>query len=154
MYKKVGFVALAAGMLLSALPLAAHHAFAAEFDTNKPVKLRGTIAKIDMVNPHACIYVDVKNADGTTTQWMVEGGSPNALVRHGFTKSSLPKGTEIIFEGYQAKDGSFRANGRDIMLPDGNLPGLVRAREPAGGRQKIGVNPCTPSIAQRSSLFR
>jgi hypothetical protein len=119
MNKKLGFLMVAAGMLFSTLPLRAHHAFAAEFDTNKPVKLRGTVAKVDMVNPHSWIYVDVKNPDGTSTQWMVEGGSPNALVRHGFTKNSLPKGTEIIFEGFQAKDGSFRANGRDIMLPDG-----------------------------------
>lgn len=119
MHKKLGFVVVAAGMLASALPALAHHAFTAEFDSNKPVKLRGTVAKVDFVNPHSWIYVDVKNQDGTTTQWMVEGGSPNALVRHGFTKNSLPKGTEVIFEGFQAKDGSNRANGRDIMLPDG-----------------------------------
>ena len=118
MNKKFGFM-VAAAVLISALPLAAHHAFTAEFDSNKPVKLRGTVAKVDMVNPHSWIYIDVKNQDGTTTQWMVEGGSPNALVRHGFTKNSLPKGTEVIFEGFQAKDGSNRANGRDIQLADG-----------------------------------
>jgi len=118
MNKKFGLVVVA-GTLLSALPLSAHHAFTAEFDSNKPVKLRGTVVKVDMVNPHSWIYIDVKNNDGTTTQWMVEGGSPNALVRHGFTKSSLPKGTEVIFEGFQAKDGSNRANGRDITFPDG-----------------------------------
>ncbi|HTA45648.1 MAG TPA: DUF6152 family protein [Bryobacteraceae bacterium] len=118
MNKKFGFM-VAAAVLISALPLSAHHAFTAEFDSNKPVKLRGTVAKVDMVNPHSWIYIDVKNQDGTTTQWMVEGGSPNALVRHGFTKNSLPKGTEVIFEGFQAKDGSNRANGRDIQLADG-----------------------------------
>jgi hypothetical protein len=107
------------GMLLSFEPLSAHHAFTAEFDTTKPVKLRGTVVRVDMVNPHSWVYIDVKNPDGTTTQWMVEGGSPNALVRHGFTKNSLPKGTEVIFEGFQAKDGSNRANGRDITFPDG-----------------------------------
>jgi hypothetical protein len=119
MQQRLDFIAAAVGLLLGVVPVAAHHAFAAEFDSNKPVKLQGTVVKVDMVNPHSWIYVDVKNPDGTTTQWMVEGGSPNALVRHGFTKNTLPKGTEVIFEGFQAKDGSFRVNGRDITLPGG-----------------------------------
>jgi hypothetical protein len=119
MNKRFDFIAAAAGLLLAAVPVAAHHAFAAEFDSNKPVKLQGTVAKVEMVNPHSWIYIDVKNPDGTTTQWMVEGGSPNALVRHGFTKHTLPKGTEVIFSGFQAKDGAHRANGRDITLPNG-----------------------------------
>jgi Family of unknown function (DUF6152) len=119
MNKRLGFIAAMAGLLLAAVPAAAHHAFAAEFDSNKPVKLQGTVAKVEMVNPHSWIYIDVKNPDGTTTQWMVEGGSPNALVRHGFTKHTLPKGTEVIFSGFQAKDGAHRANGRDITLPNG-----------------------------------
>jgi hypothetical protein len=118
MNKRLVFISAAAG-LLAALPVAAHHAFAAEFDSNRPVKLQGTVAKVEMVNPHSWIYIDVKNLDGTTSQWMVEGGSPNALVRRGFTKNTLPKGTEVIFEGFQAKDGAFRANGRDITLPGG-----------------------------------
>ena len=119
MAKIPGWAAAAAAILISMLPLPAHHAFTAEFDTKKPVKLRGTIAKIEMVNPHSWIYIDVKNEDGTTSQWMLEAGSPNVLVRRGFTKSALPKGTEVIFEGFQAKDGSNRANGRDITFPDG-----------------------------------
>jgi Family of unknown function (DUF6152) len=120
MRKQLGFIAIVAGLCLAlVVPIAAHHAFAAEFDSNKPVKLQGTVAKVEMVNPHSWIYIDVKNPDGTTSQWMVEGGSPNALVRRGFTKDTLPKGTEVIFEGFQAKDGAFRANGRDITLPGG-----------------------------------
>ncbi len=119
MARITGFVAAAAGILISTLPLPAHHAFTAEFDSKKPVKLRGTIAKIEMVNPHSWIYIDVKNDDGTTSQWMLEAGSPNVLVRRGFSKSAIPKGTEVIFEGFQAKDGSNRANGRDITFPDG-----------------------------------
>src|SRR5580704_14598414 len=114
-----GLAAAAAGILISMAPVLAHHAFTAEFDTKKPVKLRGTIAKIELVNPHSWIYIDVKNEDGTTAQWMLEAGSPNVLVRRGFSKSALPKGTEVIFEGFQAKDGSNRANGRDITFPDG-----------------------------------
>lgn len=119
MAKTLGLAAAAIGLLISALPVRAHHAFSAEFDSKKPVKLRGIVAKIEMVNPHCWIYVDVKNEDGTTTQWMLEAGSPNVLIRRGFTKVSLPKGTEVIFEGFQAKDGSSRANGRDITFPDG-----------------------------------
>jgi hypothetical protein len=114
-----GLAAAAIGILISTVQLPAHHAFTAEFDTKRPVKLRGTIAKIELVNPHSWIYIDVKNEDGTTAQWMLEAGSPNVLVRRGFSKTALPKGTEVIFEGFQAKDGSNRANGRDITFPDG-----------------------------------
>jgi hypothetical protein len=119
MAKMNGLAFAAAGVLISTVSLLAHHAFTAEFDTKKPVKLRGTIAKIEMVNPHSWIYIDVKNDDGTTSQWMLEAGSPNVLVRRGFSKAAIPKGTEVIFEGFQAKDGSNRANGRDITFPDG-----------------------------------
>jgi hypothetical protein len=111
--------AAAVGILIPTVSMLAHHAFTAEFDTKKPVKLRGTIAKIEMVNPHSWIYIDVKNDDGSTSQWMLEAGSPNVLVRRGFSKAAIPKGTEVIFEGFQAKDGSNRANGRDITFPDG-----------------------------------
>ena len=108
-----------AGLLIAAAPVWAHHAFAAEFDAQKPVKLRGTVAKVEFINPHSWIHMDVKDADGKVTRWMVEGGSPNALFRRGVTKDALPLGTEISVDGYQAKDGSNRANGRDITFADG-----------------------------------
>jgi hypothetical protein len=106
-------------LLVAAAPVWAHHAFAAEFDAQKPVKLRGTVVKVEFINPHSWIHMDVKDADGKVSRWMVEGGSPNALFRRGVNKDALPQGTEIMVDGYQAKDGSNRANGRDITLADG-----------------------------------
>src|SRR5499433_3075486 len=100
-------------------PAIAHHAFAAEFDATKPVKFKGTVTKMLWVNPHAWIYVDVKKDDGSVEEWMIEAGTPNTLLRRGFTKESLVAGTEVLVDGYQSKDGSLRANGRDITLPNG-----------------------------------
>ena len=117
--KKLALVVAGAGLLLAAVPMWAHHAFAAEFDAKKPVKLEGTVTKMEWINPHAWIHIDVKNTDGTTTSWMVEGGTPNTLLRRGFTKDSLQAGTVVVVDGYQAKDGSNRANGRDITFADG-----------------------------------
>jgi hypothetical protein len=108
-----------AGLFLNAAPVFAHHAFAAEFDAKRPVKLRGTVTKMEWINPHAWIHVDVKDADGKVTSWMIEAGTPNTLFRRGFTKESLAVGTEILVDGYQSKDGSNRANGRDVTFPDG-----------------------------------
>ena len=102
-----------------AVPVIAHHSFAAEFDAKRPVKMTGTVVKMEWINPHSWIHIDVKKADGKTERWMVEGGAPNALLRRGWNKNSLPEGTEIVVEGFQAKDGSTRANGRDITFPDG-----------------------------------
>jgi hypothetical protein len=119
MRKKLAMSLGIAGLLLAATPMWAHHAFAAEFDAQKPVKLRGTVVKVEFINPHSWIHMDVKDADGKVTRWMVEGGSPNALFRRGVTQDALPQGTEISVDGYQAKDGSNRANGRDITLADG-----------------------------------
>jgi hypothetical protein len=106
-------------LFAAVLPSFAHHAFTAEFDAKKPLKLRGNVVKVELINPHSWIHIDVKNPDGTTTRWMIEGGTPNTLLRRGFTKNSLPAGTEILVDGYQAKDGSNRANGRDLTFPDG-----------------------------------
>ena len=105
--------------MLAGRLVSAHHAFAAEFDSKRPVKFKGVVTKMQWVNPHAWIYVDVKKPDGTTEEWMVEAGTPNTLLRRGFTKQSLLPGTEIVVDGYQSKDGSLRANGRDVTLPNG-----------------------------------
>jgi|SRR5579871_5861823 len=119
MRSKIAMLLAGAGLLLAAAPVWAHHAFAAEFDAKKPVKLRGTITRVEWINPHSWIHINAKNADGSSQEWMIEGGTPNTLFRRGITKDSLPVGTEIVVDGYQAKDGSFRANGRDITFPDG-----------------------------------
>ena len=106
-------------IVIAAMPVRAHHAFSAEFDAKRPLKLQGTIAKMEWINPHTWIHLDVKRPNGKVERWMIEGGPPNALYRRGFTKNSLPVGVEIIVEGFQAKDGSMRGNGRDITFPNG-----------------------------------
>jgi hypothetical protein len=106
-------------LMLAAVPLWAHHAFTAEFDASKPVKLRGTVTKVELVNPHSWIHIDVKDPDGKVTNWAIEGGTPNTLFRLGITKNSLPIGTELVVDGYRSKDGSNKANGRDISFVDG-----------------------------------
>ena len=111
--------ALALLMALTVRPALAHHAFAAEFNAKKPIKLRGTVTKMEWINHHAWIHIDVKKQDGTVEEWMIEAGTPNTLLRRGFTKDSLKAGTEVVVDGYQSKDGSLRANGRDITLPNG-----------------------------------
>lgn len=110
------------GSALGAGAAWAHHAFSAEFDADKPVRLEGKIAKMELINPHSWIHLDVENPDGTVARWMVEGGPPNLLFRRGFTEETMPVGTQIIVEGFQARDGSARANGRNVVLADGSSP--------------------------------
>ena len=114
------WAAVAVALCLAASPAIAHHSFAAEFDATQPVTLHGTITKMEWINPHSWLHIDVKNADGTTTAWMIEGATPNTLLRRGFTREAVKAGTEITIVGFRAKNGANRANGRDLILPDGS----------------------------------
>jgi hypothetical protein len=121
MRTKLALAGCITGLALSgwATSASAHHAFAAEFDANKPVNFKGTITKMEWINPHSWLHVAVKQDDGTIIIWAIEAGTPNVLFRRGFTKDTLVPGTDVVIDGYQAKDGSARANGRDLTLPDG-----------------------------------
>jgi hypothetical protein len=112
-------LAVAACTALVAAPGRAHHSFAAEFDLEQPIKLRGTVTEVEFMNPHSWIHIDVRKDDGTVEKWAIEGGTPNTLFRMGINKNSLPPGTEIFVDGYRSRDGANRANGRDITLADG-----------------------------------
>ena len=110
---------LGVSLFVAGASVQAHHAFAAEFDANRPVALQGKITKMEWINPHAWMHLDVENEDGTVDSWMIEAGPPGALVRRGWSKDSVIPGTEVLVEGYQAIDGAFRANGRDVTFTDG-----------------------------------
>jgi hypothetical protein len=132
---KSGLVMTAVLFALAAAPLWAHHAFSSEFDVAKPITLKGTLTKWEMINPHSWFHIDVKNPDGTVTQWMIEGGSPNTLIRLGVTKYTVKIGTELTIEGYAAKEASNKAVGRNFVLADGtrlflSLSGAVPGAAP------------------------
>jgi len=140
--KLLAFMTAGAVLLLAgAVPALAHHAFGGEFDPDRPLLLKGKVVKVEWVNPHAWIHLEVLKPDGTKEEWMVEGGSPNSLLRHGVTRDSLPVGTEIVVDGYQARDHSLlRANGRNITYPDGRKL-LLGSSAPAAENDRDPVNP-------------
>jgi len=143
MHARHWVVAPAAALLvaLTAPDAAAHHSFAAEFDANNPVTLHGTITKMEWINPHSWLHIDVKNADGTTTPWMIEGATPNTLLRRGFTRDAIKSGMEITIVGYRAKNGANRANGRDLVLTDGSR---LFMGSPGTGAPEEGAEPEQP----------
>src|SRR5262245_54887755 len=141
MRRRLALLAAGAVLALATVPLKAHHAFSAEFDVNKPLTLKGTLSKWEMINPHSWFHIDVKEPDGKVTEWLIEGGSPNTLIRLGVTKYTVKIGTELTIEGYQAKEATNKAVGRNFILADGtrlflSLSGAVPGGAPAQGSEK------------------
>jgi len=135
---RIKLVVVVAGIALvvAAAPAGAHHAFASEFDAKKPVKFQGTVTKMEWINPHAWMHVAVKKADGTVENWMIEAGSPNSLFRRGINKNTVRVGMQVVVDGYQARDGSRRANGRDVTLPEGRKLFLGSQQTPGAPGEK------------------
>jgi Family of unknown function (DUF6152) len=135
MRPKLAIAIVAVSLLLGAVPVWVHHSFSAEFDVNKPIKLQGTLTKWEMINPHSWFHLDVKGPNGNVVSWLIEGGSPNQLIRLGVTKKTLSVGTEFIIEGYQAKDGTNKAVGRNFLFTDGRRLFLGGSAPGSGGTQ-------------------
>ena len=138
MRMKLAVAVAGISFMVVAVPVVTHHAFSAEFDANRPVHLEGTVVKMEWINPHAWVHVEVTENDGGKVVWMVEGGTPNTLFRRGFSKSSLTPGTEIVVDGYQAKDGSNRMNGRDLTFSDGQKLFMGSS---GSGAPRVGTDP-------------
>jgi len=135
---RIRLVVMVAAMALvaAAVPAGAHHAFASEFDAKKPVKFTATVTKMEWINPHAWMHVAVKKPDGTVENWMIEAGSPNSLFRRGINKDTVRVGMQVVVDGYQARDGSRRANGRDVTLPEGRKLFLGSQQTPGAPGEK------------------
>ena len=131
--RTLAVVVAGVGLLLAVTPLRAHHAFSAEFDVSKPMKLKGTLTKWEMINPHSWFHLDVKGPDGQVVPWLIEGGSPNQLIRLGVTKNTLSVGTELLIEGYLARDGTNKGVGRNFTFADGRRMFLGGSAPGAGG---------------------